>query len=81
MPEHLESGARSRYSHGMDREIFADRFRRAAHRARDFAQSFLEEALPSELRFRVQLNASYDGNPLHASERVFPEDNDAFPSK
>jgi len=60
----------------MDREIFADRFRRAAQRARDFAQSFLEEELPSQLRFRVELNASYDGNPLHASERVFPEDGD-----
>jgi hypothetical protein len=60
----------------MDRETFADRFRRAAQRARDFAQSFLEEELPSQLRFRVELNASYDGNPLHTSERVFPQDSD-----
>jgi hypothetical protein len=60
----------------MDRENFADRFRRAAQRARDFAQSFLEEELPSQLRFRVELNASYDGDPLHASERLFPQDSD-----
>jgi hypothetical protein len=62
----------------MDRETFADRFRRAAQRARDFAQSFLEEELPSQLRFRVELNASYDGNPLHTSERVFPQDSDPW---
>jgi hypothetical protein len=60
----------------MDRETFADRFRRAAHRARDFAQSFLEEELPPQLRFRVELNASHDGDPLHASERLFPQDSD-----
>jgi hypothetical protein len=60
----------------MDRETFADRFRRAAQRARDFAQSFLEEELPPQLRFRLELNASYDGNPLHASERLFPADSD-----
>lgn len=61
----------------MDRATFADRFRRAAQRARDFAQSFLEESLPAELRFRVRLNASYDGNPLHAGEHTFPQDSDA----
>ncbi len=61
----------------MDRATFADRFRRAAQKARHFGQSFLEETLPAELRFRVQLNASYDGNPLHAGERLFPEDSDA----
>ncbi len=60
----------------MDRQAFEERFRRAARRARDFAQSFLEEPLPSELRFRLELNASFDGNPLHENERVFPQDSD-----
>ncbi len=60
----------------MDRQTFAERFRHAARRARDFAQTFLAEKLPSELRFRLKLNASYDGNPLHAGERLFPQDGD-----
>ena len=60
----------------MDRNIFAERLRRAASKARDFAQGFVEEALPAELRFRIELNASYDGNPLHAGERLFPADRD-----
>jgi hypothetical protein len=49
----------------MDRELFAERLRPAAHKARDFAQEFLEESLPAELRFRIELSASCDGNPLH----------------
>jgi hypothetical protein len=60
----------------MDRQAFEERFRRAARRARDFAQSFIEEPLPSELRFRLELNASFDGNPLRENERVFPQDSD-----
>jgi hypothetical protein len=60
----------------MDRDIFAERFRRAAHRARDFAHAFVEEALPAQLRFRLQLNASHHGNPLLAGEHLFPADGD-----
>jgi hypothetical protein len=52
----------------MDRDIFAERFRRASQRARDFAQTLVEEALPTELRFRLELNASHDGNPLLADQ-------------
>ena len=55
----------------MDRETFADRFRRAARRARDCAQFFIEEEPPSELRFRLELNASFDGNPLHETPRDY----------
>jgi len=58
----------------MDHTTFAERFRGAAQKARGFAQSFLEESLPAELRFRVRLNASYDANPLHPAERTFPQD-------
>jgi hypothetical protein len=60
----------------MDRDIFAERLRRAAHRARDFTQTFVDEALPAELRFRLELNASHDGNPLLAGEHLFPADSD-----
>lgn len=58
----------------MEREIFAARFHEASARARDFAREYVEEALPEPMLFQLQLNASYDGNPLHADERVFPED-------
>lgn len=58
----------------MDRNQFAQRFAAAATQARSFAQSLVLESLPESLRFRVLLNSSYDGNPLHPDERVFPED-------
>jgi hypothetical protein len=58
----------------MERDQFAQRFDSAAVRARSFAQTLVVESLPEALRFRVVLNNSYDGNPLHADERVFPED-------
>jgi hypothetical protein len=61
----------------MDRDLFAGRLRAAAAGCRDFALRFLEEDLPPELRFRVHLNSSYDGNPLHADEVVYPEDSSA----
>ncbi len=58
----------------MDRETFAARFREAAVACRSFASQYLEEELPPAMRFRLRLNSSYDGNPLHADEIVFPED-------
>src|SRR5689334_19118076 len=58
----------------MDRELFAGRLHEAAVAARDFAQRYVEETLPDELRFRVRLNSSYDGNPLVRDEVVFPSD-------
>lgn len=60
----------------MDRTTFAANFDRAAAQARDCARSYIKEALPDALRFRLRLNASYDGNPLHEDERVFPGDGD-----
>ena len=57
----------------MEREVFAQRFRDASAKARDFARKFVEESLPDAMVFRVTLNASYDGHPLH-DEQVFPED-------
>ena len=58
----------------MDRELFAKRLHDAAAAARDFARKYVVEALPDELRFRVRLNSSYDGNPLVRDEVVFPND-------
>jgi hypothetical protein len=58
----------------VDRETFADRFRRAAEWSREFGQTFVLEELPDDLLFRVRLNSSYDRNPLREGEVVFPED-------
>lgn len=58
----------------MERELFARRLHDAAVAARDFARRFIAETLPDELRFRVRLNSSYDGNPLVKDETVFPND-------
>jgi len=58
-------------------ELFRARLELASERAREFAGQWIEERLPEPLRFRVRLNQSYDGDPLHADERVFPEDSDA----
>lgn len=57
----------------MNRDVFHRRFEIAAKLARDFAQEFLKELLPTDLRFRLRLNQSYDAN---ASEghRLFPKD-------
>jgi hypothetical protein len=60
--------------HAVDRETFAARFREAASTCRTFASQYLEEELPPAMRFRLRLNSSYDGNPLHADEIVFPHD-------
>lgn len=58
----------------MDRSTFAERLHTASVAARDFARSFVLETLPDEMLFRVRLNQSYDGNPLHPDERVYSED-------
>lgn len=57
----------------MERDEFRRRFVAAYERARDFARAYIEEPLPDAVRFRVELNASYDG---HADETVklYPED-------
>ncbi|MCE9669946.1 hypothetical protein LY474_19285 [Myxococcus stipitatus] len=63
----------------MDKSAFAERLRRAAERARDFARTLVIEPLPDNVLFDVELNCSYDGNPLHPDERVYPEDPTRFP--
>ncbi len=57
----------------MERDEFRRRFVAAYERARDFAREYIEEPLPDAVRFRVELNASYDG---HAGDdvKLYPED-------
>lgn len=45
-----------------------------------FTRTLVIETLPDTVVLRIQLNASYDGNPLHPDERVFPLDSDIEPS-
>lgn len=58
----------------MDKSVFAERLCRAAELTRDFTRKYIVEALPEAIRFEVQLNGSYDANPLHPDERVYPDD-------
>jgi hypothetical protein len=58
----------------MDRMKFAERLRAASVAARDFARSYILEALPNDMLFRIRLNQSYDRNSSHPDERVYPED-------
>jgi hypothetical protein len=50
----------------MQRETFANRLHAATRAAVGIAREYIEETLPDEVLFRVRLNSSYDGNPLHA---------------
>jgi hypothetical protein len=58
----------------VDRQTFAERLHSTSVAARDLARSFVLEALPDEMLFRVRLSQSYDKNPLHPDELVYPED-------
>jgi hypothetical protein len=58
----------------VDRETFTRRFREAAARALEVARECVEEELPDRMRFRVQLNAWDDDEPLDEREQVYPED-------
>jgi hypothetical protein len=64
----------------VDRDVFAERLARAARRAVEFAREFVENSLPDAIRFRVRLNSSYDANPLHPDERVYPKDGARYPA-
>jgi hypothetical protein len=63
----------------LDKTVFAERLQRAAECTRDFARTHIIEPLPDAIRFDVQLNSSYDGNPLHPDERVYPDDPECIP--
>jgi hypothetical protein len=59
----------------MERDVFFRRFHQAVAAACDFARTLIEEPLADDVLCRLYLNSSYDGNPLHEDETVFPEDN------
>ncbi|BCJ41318.1 hypothetical protein Aiant_19750 [Actinoplanes ianthinogenes] len=54
--------------------MFTERLLRAAERAREFGLRHALEELPDELRFRIRLNQSYDGNEPQPGERRYPAD-------
>lgn len=58
----------------MEKSVFQTRLVEAVEVARNFAGRFFLENLPAPIRCRVRLNSSYDGNPLHEDERVYPAD-------
>lgn len=58
----------------MDKSLFQSRITEAVQLAREFAGQFFLEDLPPAIRCRVKLGSSYDGNPLHEDEVVFPDD-------
>jgi hypothetical protein len=58
----------------LSRPTFKRRLIDAATGARDFARSFVSNALPDDIAYVVRLCCSYDGNPRREDERVFPED-------
>jgi hypothetical protein len=58
----------------VDKQLFATRLRDTGIAARDFAKQFVDEPLPDDIRYRIRLNSSYDGNPRVGDEVVYPED-------
>jgi hypothetical protein len=59
----------------MDRTVFRERLHQAAILARDSARGFIEETLPDDIRFQLQLNSSHDAGCSDVF-RLFPEDSD-----
>ncbi len=58
----------------MDRQLFLERLGVATERALTLARGMVTNALPDQVRYRVLLNQSYDGNPLGPDEQVFLRD-------
>lgn len=58
----------------MEEKLFSQNFSKAINTLLPFAQEFLIETLPKELKYLVFLNQSYDKNELVGDEKLFPED-------
>lgn len=58
----------------MNKEIFQDHLTRAADSAVDFARSYVLNELPSQRKFLIHPNQSFDDNPLRADEETYPND-------
>lgn len=59
----------------MTKEEFKDNFLKALDGLIPFTQEFVINDLPSEVKFIIKPNSSYDGNPLVDDEEIFPNDN------
>lgn len=57
----------------MTRDDFTSLLKKATAAAVEFARRYVENDLPSSVRYRVLLNQSHDANATSA-ERVYPED-------
>jgi hypothetical protein len=58
----------------MEKTEFAKLFHEASAACVVFARKFVTDNLPDSTIYELFPNSSYDGNPLHPDERVFPED-------
>ena len=58
----------------MTKDAFAELLCSVSVINREFAARYVHNWLPELFRYRVCLNQSFDGHPLHAGEYVFPDD-------
>jgi hypothetical protein len=59
----------------MERETFQRHLGRGAEASRQKTLPLVTNTLPPSNRYYVRLNCSFDGNPLHQKEKVFPDHN------
>jgi len=58
----------------MEKDKFYDHLLKATGHSFDLARQFVRDHLPDSFSYLAYLNESYDGNPLEAGERVYPDD-------
>ena len=58
----------------MDKIQFKEHFEKSLSGLVEFTQSMVSNVLPSDLKFILLTNCSYDGNPLEGDEKVYPND-------
>lgn len=58
----------------MDKSVFRENLIKATEQVLPFSREFVTNALPSSCRYLIFPNQSYDGNPLHDDEQLFPEE-------
>jgi len=58
----------------MNREVFLNHLQIASRHCAEFTRAMVTEDLPDQFLYLVIPNESFDGNPLHADEMVFPDD-------
>ena len=58
----------------MQKSEFSRLFHEASAACVTFARKFVSDQLPDATLYELFPNSSFDGNPLHEDERVFPDD-------